>query len=126
MHSTNFRASRPAENGPNACPGASAACRVVAKWGCDSSTSTHTNQAGPHDSILGRRADRVLETVRTFRPTHFEVAKNDVRLHGTIVDVDPETGRATAIQRLAVDQPTASRLASLARRHERCQEPFCP
>jgi len=82
--------------------------------------------AGPHDSILGRRADRVLETVRTFRPTHFEVAKNDVRLHGTIVDVDPETGRATAIQRLAVDQSTAGRLASLARQEKSCPEPLHP
>ncbi len=72
--------------------------------------------AGPHDSILGRRVDRVLETAQTFRPTHFEVAKGDVRLHGTIVDVDPATGRATAIERIVVDQPTAARLHALARR----------
>ena len=37
---------------------------------------------GPHESILGRRIERVLETVRTFRPTHFEVATEDPRLHG--------------------------------------------
>ena len=54
---------------------------------------------GPHESILGRRIDRVMETTRTFRPTHFEVATGDVRLNGTIVDVDPQTGRATAIRR---------------------------
>jgi 2',3'-cyclic-nucleotide 2'-phosphodiesterase len=65
---------------------------------------------GPHDSILGRRIDRVMETTRTFRPTHFEVAAGDVRLTGTIVDVDPETGRATAIRRICVDQPMANRL----------------
>lgn len=82
--------------------------------------------AGPHDGILGRRADRVLETARTFRPTHFEVAKGDLRLHGTIIDVDPETGRATAIQRLAVDQPTASRLASLARSERRAPQDSMP
>ena len=57
---------------------------------------------GPHESILGRRIDRVMETTLTFRPTHFEVAKGDVRLHGTIVDVDRATGRATAIRRLVV------------------------
>jgi len=66
---------------------------------------------GPHESILGRRIDRVLETVRTFRPTHFEVATGDPRLHGTIVDVDPATGRATAIRRLVVDQTEAQRLS---------------
>ncbi len=70
---------------------------------------------GPHESILGRRIDRVLQTVRTFRPTHFEVAQKDVRLHGTMVDVDPATGRATAIQRVVVDEERAARLAKLAR-----------
>jgi len=67
---------------------------------------------GPHESILGRRIDRVMETTRTFRPTHFEVATGDVRLHGTIVDVDPHTGRATGVRRVAIDQPTADRLAN--------------
>ncbi len=69
---------------------------------------------GPHESILGRRIDRVLETVRSFRPTHFEVAGDDVRLNGSIVDVDPATGRATAIRRIAVDHSAAQRLAALA------------
>jgi metallophosphoesterase (TIGR00282 family) len=55
---------------------------------------------GPHESILGRRIDRVMETTRTFNPTHFEVANGDVRLNGSIVEVDPETGRAQSIQRL--------------------------
>ncbi len=48
---------------------------------------------GPYDSILGRHVDRVLETTTTFVPTQFEVASGDVRLSGTIVDVDPQTGR---------------------------------
>jgi len=66
---------------------------------------------GPHESILGRRIDRVLETVLTFRPTHFEVASKDVRLCGTIVEVDPDTGRATGIRRISIDQSHADRLA---------------
>jgi calcineurin-like phosphoesterase len=70
---------------------------------------------GPHDSILGRRFDRVLETSLTFRPTHFEVASGDVKLHATIVDCDPETGRATAIRRIVVDEKDADRLSAIAR-----------
>ena len=73
---------------------------------------------GPHNSIIGRRIDRVLETTRTFRPTHFEVAVGVCRLHGTIVEVDPTTGRATAIRRLVVDQAEADRLGATALRHE--------
>jgi hypothetical protein len=57
---------------------------------------------GPYESILGRRVDRVLETTRTFNPTHFEVATEDVRLSGTIVECDPQTGRAVSIERLMV------------------------
>jgi hypothetical protein len=69
---------------------------------------------GPHESILGRRIDRVLETTLTFRPTHFEVATGDVRLHGTLVEADPASGRATAVRRVRVDQAEAERLAALA------------
>ena len=67
---------------------------------------------GPHESILGRRIDRVLETTLTFRPTAFDVAENDVRLHGTIVDVDPTTGRASSIKRLAVTMDEAIKFDS--------------
>jgi calcineurin-like phosphoesterase len=68
---------------------------------------------GPHESIIGRRIDCVLDTARTFRPTHFEVASGDCRLHGSIVDVDAETGRATAIRRITVGQADADRLAAM-------------
>ncbi|MEX2309899.1 MAG: TIGR00282 family metallophosphoesterase [Pirellulales bacterium] len=57
---------------------------------------------GPFESIIGRRIDRVMETTLTSRPTEFDVATGDVRLCGTIVTVDPETGRATSIERLCV------------------------
>jgi len=70
---------------------------------------------GPHESILGRRIDRVMETTRTFRPTHFDVANKDVRLNGTILDVDPQTGHASSIRRICVDQATADRLVNKMR-----------
>ena len=67
---------------------------------------------GPHNSILGRRIDRVMETTRTFRPTHYDVATGDVRINGTVVDIDPQTGHATGIRRLTVDEAAAGRLQS--------------
>jgi len=63
---------------------------------------------GPHESILGRRIDRVLETTRTFRPSEFEVAKKDVRINGAIVTVDPETGHARGIRRFTFHEPGSS------------------
>ncbi|MGE0608355.1 MAG: YmdB family metallophosphoesterase [Pirellulales bacterium] len=73
---------------------------------------------GPYESILGRRIDRVMETTRTFKPTQFEVASEDVRLSGTIVEVDSATGRASGIRRLVLTAADAEQLiqpgASLA------------
>jgi metallophosphoesterase (TIGR00282 family) len=65
---------------------------------------------GPHLSILGRRIDRVLETTVTFQPTQFDVATEDVRLCGTIVEADPAAGKATAIRRLVVNEADAATL----------------
>lgn len=70
---------------------------------------------GPYRSILGREIARVMETTLTFNPTQFDVALDDVRLCGTIVEVDPATGRATAIRRLRLDQPEADRLVDSQR-----------
>jgi calcineurin-like phosphoesterase len=67
---------------------------------------------GPHASILGRRIDRVQETTLTFQPTQFEVATGDVRLSGTIVEVDAESGKALSIRRLVVTEAEADGLAT--------------
>jgi metallophosphoesterase (TIGR00282 family) len=66
---------------------------------------------GPFKSILGRRIDRVMETTRTFNPSEFDVATDDVRLSGTIVDIDETTGRARGIQRLSITLDEAKQLA---------------
>jgi len=57
---------------------------------------------GPHESIIGRKIDCVLHTTKTFEPTPFEVATEDVRLNGTIVEVDPVTGKSLGIWRLCL------------------------
>jgi calcineurin-like phosphoesterase len=59
---------------------------------------------GPHDSILGRRVDRVLSTTITFLPSSFDVAQGDARLNGAIVEIDSATGRAEAIRRYRLDE----------------------
>ncbi len=56
---------------------------------------------GPHDSILGRNVGKVLHHARTAIPVPFDVAEGDVRLNGAIVTCDPDTGRATHIERFS-------------------------
>src|SRR4029077_9221786 len=58
---------------------------------------TDVGMTGPHDSILGRRYDRVLASTLTFVPHYFDVATGDARLNGALVTVDPVTGRAQRI-----------------------------
>src|SRR3954471_14614860 len=65
---------------------------------------TDVGMTGPHDSILGRRYDRVLAATLSFVPHYFEVATGDPRLNGALVEVDPETGHALSIKRIAIDQ----------------------
>ncbi|TWT31608.1 TIGR00282 family metallophosphoesterase [Blastopirellula retiformator] len=67
---------------------------------------------GPHESIIGRNIERVTETTTTFRPTQFDVARDDVRLNGSIVDVNPETGKATSIRRIQIREDEAKALAA--------------
>lgn len=68
---------------------------------------------GPHDSILGRRIDRVLAATLTGMHHPFDVATEDVRLNGSIVEVDPETGHAISIERVSINATEAERLAAL-------------
>lgn len=69
---------------------------------------------GPYDSIIGRRIDRVMQTTITFEPTHFDVAEGDVRLCGTLVEIDESTGQASAIRRIRIDEAEAAELERLA------------
>lgn len=55
---------------------------------------------GPYRSILGRAIEPVLSTTLTFDPNSFHVATEDVRLSGTWVDADPNTGKAVDIGRV--------------------------
>jgi metallophosphoesterase (TIGR00282 family) len=61
---------------------------------------TDVGMTGPYESVIGMRADKVLQ--RFYLQTHqpFEVASRDVRLAAVLVDVDEATGRARAIDRL--------------------------
>ena len=61
---------------------------------------TDIGMTGPHDSVLGRRTERVLQYLTTGMPARFDVAKGEVRLSGAVFTVDAETGRAVSVERL--------------------------
>lgn len=61
---------------------------------------TDTGMTGPYDSVIGMEKQGVIEKFLDQLPRRFDVAKDDVRLSGVLIEADPETGRARAIQRI--------------------------
>jgi hypothetical protein len=57
---------------------------------------------GPFDSVIGIKKDTIIERFLTQIPNKFDVAKNDIRLQGALLDIDPESGKARAIERISV------------------------
>lgn len=71
---------------------------------------TDVGMTGPYDSIIGRRIDRVLSVTVSFVPQYFEVATGDARLCGALIEVDPVSGKALSIERVAVTAEEARRM----------------
>ena len=65
---------------------------------------TDVGMTGPHDSVIGVKANLAIHRMRTGMPVRFETAEGGVRIEGALVDCD-ESGRATAIESLRVDFP---------------------
>ncbi|HVU28157.1 MAG TPA: TIGR00282 family metallophosphoesterase [Verrucomicrobiae bacterium] len=60
---------------------------------------------GPHESVLGREIEPVIKKFLTAMPQRFEVAKNNVILHGAVIEIDEVSGKAIQIQRVAENFP---------------------
>ena len=56
---------------------------------------------GPHESVLGREIEPVIKRFLTGMPQRFEVAKNNVLLHGAVIEIDDASGKAGKILRLS-------------------------
>ncbi|MCG3152141.1 MAG: 2',3'-cyclic-nucleotide 2'-phosphodiesterase [bacterium] len=52
-------------------------------------------------SVIGMDREKALERMRTKLPIRLEVARGAVKAHGVIIDIDPSTGRALHIERVA-------------------------
>ncbi len=56
---------------------------------------------GPHESVLGREIEPVIRRFLTIMPQRFEVEKNNVLLHGALIEIDDTSGKAIKIQRVS-------------------------
>jgi hypothetical protein len=65
---------------------------------------TDAGMTGPHDSVIGVKAEQAIKRMLTGMPVRFETAEGDVRIEGVLFEADG-SGRATSCEtfRLSVD-----------------------
>ncbi|MBD0337819.1 MAG: YmdB family metallophosphoesterase [Thermoleophilia bacterium] len=62
---------------------------------------TDAGMTGPHDSVIGVKAELAIQRMRTGVPVRFETAEGDVRIEGVLVECGAD-GRATACEAIRV------------------------
>jgi hypothetical protein len=58
---------------------------------------TDAGMTGPHDSVIGVKAELAIQRMRTGMPVRFETAEGDVRLEGALLECDA-SGRAMSCE----------------------------
>ncbi len=66
---------------------------------------TDVGMTGGYEGIIGFKAPKVLRRFALQRNVPLEVAKRDLRLAAAVVEVEIETGRAVAVERLLLPMP---------------------
>ena len=57
---------------------------------------TDAGMTGPHDSVIGVRAELAIQRMRTGIPVRFHPADGDVRIEGLLVECGPDGARAAS------------------------------
>ena len=66
---------------------------------------TDAGMTGPHDSVIGVKAELATHRMRTGMPVRFEVATGGVRIEGVLIECDAVSGQASAIRPVRVPWP---------------------
>jgi metallophosphoesterase (TIGR00282 family) len=61
---------------------------------------TDVGMTGPTNSVIGSSVDAVLDRFLTGMPQRLPVASGPVMLNSALIDIDPNTGKALAVQRI--------------------------
>jgi 2',3'-cyclic-nucleotide 2'-phosphodiesterase len=65
---------------------------------------TDVGMTGVQDSVLGLKVELVVQRFLTGVPTKFELAEGAATLHGAVIEIDADTGRAVSIERLSMSE----------------------
>ncbi|MEN6638925.1 MAG: YmdB family metallophosphoesterase, partial [Smithella sp.] len=57
---------------------------------------------GPFDSVIGIKKETIIERFLTQMPNKFDLAKDDIRMQGVVMNIDAVSGKANSIERISV------------------------
>jgi metallophosphoesterase (TIGR00282 family) len=66
---------------------------------------TDVGMTGPYDSVIGIEKEQIIERFLTNMPMRFETASGEGIFSALVVEIDAETGKSTAVQRLQLKYP---------------------
>ncbi len=66
---------------------------------------TDVGMTGPSHAVIGMEINQILERFLTSMPTRFETAQGEAILSAVALEINNDTGRASAIQRLQITYP---------------------
>lgn len=61
---------------------------------------TDLGMTGPYDSVIGQKKELIIQRFLMSMPIKFEVAREDIKLHGVVIGIDEKTARADKIERV--------------------------
>ena len=79
---------------------------------------TDVGMTGPHDSVIGVEIEPALGRFLNALPARFETATGNPRLNAVVIESDPQSGRATDIDRISLSASDIDELAALQQRSE--------
>lgn len=65
---------------------------------------TDVGMTGVHDSVLGMNTGMVIERFKTQVQGKFQLAEGRATLQAVVIEIDPDTGHALAIERISVPE----------------------
>jgi metallophosphoesterase (TIGR00282 family) len=66
---------------------------------------TDVGMTGPANSVIGIEVNQIIQRFLTSMPARFETAPGEGIFSGVVIEIDSETGKSTAIQRLQFTYP---------------------
>ena len=61
---------------------------------------TDAGMTGPHESVIGVRVEQSLHKIMTQMPVRFTPAERGIKFNAVLVEINPSTGKALAIERV--------------------------